>query len=114
MKIFKSFILRIYKLATKLFPLLICCLLLGCCQSKNTKRVFLSENQILPSDSAININTGNVEVLQKLPHVGEKTALNIIEFRQKFGSFRKPEHLLLVRGISDKHFREMRKLIKVE
>ncbi len=114
MEIFKSFYLTVYKLSTKLLPLLICCLLFVCCQSKNTKQVFSSENQMLPSDLAININTASAADLEKLPHVGEKTALRIVEFREKFGRFRKPEHLLLVRGISDKHFREMRIFVKTE
>ena len=52
--------------------------------------------------------------LEKLPHVGRQTAQEIVEYREKFGKFRKPEYLMFVRGISDRRFREMRSLVRVE
>lgn len=69
--------------------------------------------KLLP-ENALNINQATKEQLTKLPNVGEKTAENIIEHREKYGNFRKPEHLLLVRGISDKKFRELQNLVKTE
>lgn len=76
---------------------------------------FLStENRVSFSESAVNINTATAEELEKLPHVGAKTAREIVNHREKFGAFRKPEHLLLVRGVSDNRFRQMRHLIKTE
>lgn len=66
------------------------------------------------SESQININEATKEQLTQLPNIGEKTAENIIEHREKYGRFRKPEHLLLVRGISDKKFREIKNLIRTE
>ena len=63
---------------------------------------------------AININFAGVGELQRIPHVGEKLALSIIEHRERFGPFRKPEHLLLIKGVSDKRFREIRHLIRVD
>lgn len=62
----------------------------------------------------ININTASAAELEKLPHIGAKTAQAIVEYREKFGGFRKPEHLLLIQGISDEKFREVKSLIKVE
>ena len=70
--------------------------------------------EIKISATAININTASAPELEKLPHIGAKTAREIIQYRENFGRFRKPEHLLLVRGISDKRFREIRIFIKVE
>ncbi len=64
--------------------------------------------------NAVNINTASIEELVKLPHIGEKTAAKIVEHREKFGKFRKPEHLLLIERISDARFREMKSLIKTE
>jgi competence ComEA-like helix-hairpin-helix protein len=85
------------------------------CSSQNIPQQNLpAENQIQISVQAININTATAEELGKLPHIGEQTARTIIEHREKFGSFRKPEHLMLVRGISDRRFRAIRNLIKVE
>lgn len=62
----------------------------------------------------ININTASAETLEKLPNIGAKTAREIVEHREKFGKFRKPEHLLLIRGVSDKKFREIENLVKAE
>jgi len=105
---------NIYKSPVKLLPLIICCFLFGCGEQKETQQVLSTENEFQVSESAININTASIEELEKLPRIGAKTAQNIIEHREKYGKFRKPEHLLLVHGISDKHFREIRSLIKVE
>jgi competence protein ComEA len=52
--------------------------------------------------------------LADLPGIGEGIAERIIEHRQKFGAFRRREHLLIVRGISDKRFRGLRDLVTVE
>lgn len=66
------------------------------------------------SPAAININAATQEELEKLPHVGETLAKRIVEFRTNNGPFRRPEHLLLVEGISEKRFREIRPLVKIE
>ncbi len=93
--------------------LIVGCLLISCGQ-KTENQVLSAQNQIITSESAININTASAETLERLPHIGAKTAQEIINHREKFGRFRKAEHLLLVRGISDRRFREIRNLIKVE
>lgn len=105
---------NIYKLLIKLLPLLIGCFSVACNEQKERPQILSAENQISVSKSAININTASAEELEKLPHVGEKLAQNIIEHRQRFGKFRKPEHLLFIRGISDEKFREVRSFVKVE
>ena len=110
----KSHYFNNYKFLYKLLPLLIGCLLFACSGQNTTKQVLLPENQPQTAVPVININTASLETLEKLPHIGEKTAREIIEHREKFGKFRKPEDLLLIRGISDVKFREMRSLIKAE
>lgn len=62
----------------------------------------------------ININTASVEELEKLPGIGKALAARIVEHRQTYGPFRKPEHLMVVPGISDRKFRNMRNLIVAE
>ena len=92
-------------------------LLLAVFMTNCTKNAPLIRERIVPievSESAININFANADELERLPHVGTTTAKRIIEHREKFRAFRKPEHLLLVSGISDKRFREMRNMIKVK
>lgn len=79
-----------------------------------SKRYADLQNQSQTGEPVININTASVETLEKLPNIGAKTAREIIEYREKFGKFRKPEHLLLLRGISDKKFRELQNLITAD
>jgi len=66
------------------------------------------------SDPRININTASAEELEKLPGIGQALAARIVEHREKYGPFRKPEHLIIVRGISDTRFRALENLITVE
>jgi competence protein ComEA len=66
------------------------------------------------SEPRININTASADELEKLPGIGKALAERIIEHREKFGPFRRPEHLIIVRGISDKRFRALQDLITVE
>src|SRR2546423_1270520 len=61
-----------------------------------------------------NINTASVKELENLPGIGKGLAERIVEHREKYGPFRRPEHLIMVRGISDKRFRALRALITVE
>jgi competence ComEA-like helix-hairpin-helix protein len=62
----------------------------------------------------ININTASVKELEKLPGIGRGLAERIIEHREKYGPFRRPEHLIMVRGISDKRFRVLRDSVTIE
>ncbi len=103
-----------YKCIIKLLLLTICCFLPGCSGQKEAQQVLPIQNQVQVAENAVNINTASAEELEKLTYIGPKTAQNIIEFREKYGKFRKPEHLLLVPRISDKHFREIRNLIRTE
>jgi len=62
----------------------------------------------------INLNTATAQELETLPGIGKALAERIIEHRNKYGPFRKPEHLIIMRGISDKRFQNLRDLITVE
>lgn len=110
----KPYYFRTYDFSFNLLLAAILCFLTLNCVTKQPKQILSTENQVLVSKSAININTAPAEELEKLPNIGAKTAREIIRYREKFGAFRKPEHLLLVRGISDSRFRQMRDLIKTE
>jgi competence ComEA-like helix-hairpin-helix protein len=62
----------------------------------------------------ININTASANELEVLPGIGKALAARIVEHREEFGRFRRPEHLIMVRGISDKRFRNLQNLVTVE
>jgi competence ComEA-like helix-hairpin-helix protein len=63
---------------------------------------------------AININTATVAELEKLPHIGRKTAEAIVDFREQNGPFRRVEHIMQIRGISETRFAELGPYLKIE
>ena len=65
------------------------------------------------SQPAVNINTADAAELSRLPHIGPALAEKIIEHRKRYGPFRRVEHLLIIEGVSDRRFREIRHLIKI-
>ena len=62
----------------------------------------------------ININLASSKELESLPGIGRGLAARIIAHRDQYGRFRRAEHLMMVRGISDRRFRAMRSLITAE
>ena len=60
------------------------------------------------------MNTATAAELEKLPHIGREIARQIVEHREKYGQFRRAEHLILVKGMSDKKFREIKNFVKIE
>ncbi len=62
----------------------------------------------------ININKAAVEELMQLPHIGEKRAIAIIEYRKTHGGFKTISELRHVPGIGEKGFKDIEDLITVE
>jgi competence ComEA-like helix-hairpin-helix protein len=62
----------------------------------------------------VSINRASREELERLPGVGPVLAARIVEHRERNGPFRKAEHLLVVRGMSERRFREIRALVTAE
>ena len=84
--------------------------------SSCTARVTSSDSDPVTaiSATAININTASAEELSRIPQIGDESARRIIAYREAHGAFRRPEHLMLVEGISEKRFRMIRGLIKTD
>ena len=61
-----------------------------------------------------NINTASSAELESLPGIGKGLAARICAYRSQYGRFRRPEHLIMVRGISDSRFRALRAFITAE
>jgi competence ComEA-like helix-hairpin-helix protein len=87
---------------------------LGVPAASCTSRVAYEPSSSAPSKQAVNINTATVDELEKLPYIGRATAEAIVEHREQNGRFRRPEHLMLIRGISETRFAELRPVIKTE
>ena len=62
----------------------------------------------------INVNTAPATELEKLPGIGKALAERIVAHREQYGPFRRAEHLMMVRGISERKFRELQPLVRVE
>lgn len=90
------------------------CFIFTSCAKNAEQRLVSSQNRQEISETAININTASAGELEKLPRIGKEISQRIVEYREKYGAFRRPEELILVRGMSDKKFREMKNLVKVE
>lgn len=68
------------------------------------------ENQ---DDDRININRASNEELERLPGIGPALASHIIEHREKHGPFKRPQDIIIVRGMSAKLFRRIERLIRI-
>jgi competence protein ComEA len=59
----------------------------------------------------ININQANIEELTKLPGISKKIAINIIEYRERYGNFTNLSDLLKIKGINIQDLEELKKYI---
>jgi competence ComEA-like helix-hairpin-helix protein len=62
----------------------------------------------------ININKAEINELMQLPHIGEKLAIGIIEYRKTHGGFKTISELMNVSGIGQKIFRDIEDLVTLE
>ena len=94
------------------------CLANGCVTRERNQQIIVKASETTATESTnasrININTASADELEKLPGIGKALATRIIEHREKFGPFRRPAHLIIVRGISDKRFRALQDLITLQ
>jgi comEA protein len=61
----------------------------------------------------LNLNTATVDQLVALPGIGERTAKQIVEYREKNGPFKKAEDLMNIKGIGEKSFLRLKTLVTV-
>lgn len=107
-----------------LFFLILACLLLivsTSCVKLSRHALQASGQTALPvvqtgdtNATLININTASPEELEKLPGIGRGLAARIVAYRSEYGRFRRAEHLMMVRGISERRFRALRSSITAE
>jgi competence protein ComEA len=62
----------------------------------------------------VNVNTASRAELERLPGLGPALARRIVEHRERHGPFRRAEHLLLVRGLSERRFEALRAHVTAE
>ncbi|MBO0724115.1 MAG: helix-hairpin-helix domain-containing protein [Blastocatellia bacterium] len=64
-------------------------------------------------EERIDINTAPVEELRRLPGIGPALASRIVEHRRRHGPFKRPQDVIIVRGMSAKLYRRIANLIRV-
>ncbi len=64
------------------------------------------------SEKRININSASVEELMQLPGIGQKLAERIIAHRARHGAFKRPQDIIIVRGMSARRYRQIAHLIR--
>jgi competence protein ComEA len=64
-------------------------------------------------EERIDINAASVEELRRLPGVGPALASRIVEHRRRHGPFKRPQDVIIVRGMSAKLYRRIADLIRV-
>lgn len=62
----------------------------------------------------VNVNKVTVQELVIVPYIGEYTANNIIEYREKKGPFKALEELKNVKGIREKNYLRFSKYLIIE
>lgn len=65
------------------------------------------------TEERININTATAAELTRLPGIGPALARRIIEHRHRHGSFKRPQEIIVVRGMSAKRYRQLAHLIRI-
>lgn len=65
------------------------------------------------SETPININAAAAEELAQLPGIGVVIASRIVEYRLKHGRFKRPQEIIVVRGMSAKRYRRIARLIRI-
>jgi len=65
-------------------------------------------------DDPVFLNEASVDDLRRLPGIGEKRALAVLELRRKLGRFKQVEDLLRVKGIGRSTLRKLRPLVRID
>src|ERR1051326_4719076 len=73
----------------------------------------LSATTKKPPLKPVNINTATSEELQQVPGIGPSTAEKILLMRKSYGSFKKVDDLLAIKGLGKKRLEKMRKYLTV-
>ncbi|HEY1958884.1 MAG TPA: helix-hairpin-helix domain-containing protein [Polyangiaceae bacterium] len=66
------------------------------------------------ADDPVYLNDASVDDLRRLPGIGQKRALAVLELRRRLGRFRQIEDLLRVRGIGRSTLRKLRPLVRLD
>lgn len=100
-----------YKIAIVTVVAVFCC---GCATIPRDGSLLKADEPSAKTVGRMNINTATAVELESLPGIGKVIAERIVEHRTRYGPFRRVEHLMMVRGISEKKFLGLQPSIAVE
>jgi competence protein ComEA helix-hairpin-helix repeat region len=67
-----------------------------------------------PAERSINLNSASREDLMKISGIGDKTAGNILSYREKNGKFKVMDELMNVKGIGEAKFAKFKKYLFIK
>jgi len=115
----ESCVLTLFNRVKHVLFLVVVVLTISSCAKRSYPLVTANDQQSIPVAPAnqpprININRASAKDLEALPGIGKGLAERIVEHREKYGPFRRAEHLISVRGISDRRYRALRDLVTAD
>jgi len=81
---------------------------------KTTKSVQLPREKLASQHKLVNINKAGKEELMELPGIGPVYAQRIIDYRKKYGGFKKIDELIQIKGIGEKKFEKLKSRITIK
>lgn len=61
----------------------------------------------------VNVNKATSEQLTLLPRIGPAIAERILEYRKANGDFKRPEDLMMIQGIGEKLFEQLKPYVRI-
>lgn len=97
---------------------MITCQMMMCClwlvaQAPVSAPLPAATSRVAGAAPSVNLNTATVQELSTLPGIGPKRAEQIVEHRARH-RFRRPQELLLIRGIGPKSYAKLKAWVRVE
>lgn len=80
----------------------------------NTRSFNNVQKKNIPAEKSINLNLADVKDFEQLPGIGEKTAQNIVDYRNSIKKFTNVNQLKNVKGIGESKFQKIKKYIFIE
>lgn len=75
--------------------------------------IIIPKLNINNNTSLVNINTATGGQLDDLPGIGEGFAKRIVEYREKYGNFKKKEYIMNVKGIGESLYEQIKDMITI-
>lgn len=81
---------------------------------ENTNKADSKDSSNVVKPDKININTATKDQLVSLPAIGEKTAQDIIDYRNRHGTFKRCEDIMKVKGIKKGKYNKFKDKITID